>query len=90
MLSDKQLRDVCLAYDNSWKRCRFLSNDDDDFDVYHCMKKGNKKSEINVEIDIFIQETRKKGKDPYKENIAMGDNCSGYPVLKHTLQGYDI
>ena len=42
-----------------------------------------------METDDFIRETRKKGKDPRKENIPLGDNCEGYPILKYIEQGYD-
>lgn len=89
-LSQKQLKDVCLAHDNTSDKCRYLAQDDTDWNKYYCLKLSGKKSEIDVETDDFIKDMRRKGKDPYKENAPLGDNCNGYPVLKHISQGYDV
>lgn len=88
-LSKKQLQDVCLLYDGTYKKCKYLAQDDSDWAKYYCLKKSSKKSEIDVETDDFIRETRKKGKDPRKENIPLGDNCEGYPIMKYINQGFD-
>lgn len=89
MLSQKQLRDVCLAFDPSFQKCRYLSQDENDYSKFYCLKKTARANEIDVELDDFIRDARKKGKDPKKENVPLGDNCKGYPLLRHLEQGYD-
>lgn len=89
MLSQKQLRDVCLVYDGTYARCRYLGQDETDYSKYYCLKKSPRGADLDVEIDDFIREARKKGKDPRKENVPMGDNCQGYPILRYLEQGYD-
>jgi hypothetical protein len=89
MLSQKQLRDVCLVYDGTYKKCRYLSQDENDWTKWYCLKKSARGREIDVELDEFVRESRKKGKDPRKDNVPLGDNCQGYPVLRHIEQGYD-
>lgn len=89
MLSHKHLQDICLLYDGTHEKCRYLAQDEMDYSKYYCLKKSKKGAEIDVELDDFVKETRKKGKDPRKENIPLGDNCSGYPILRYLEQGYD-
>lgn len=89
MLSQKQLRDVCLVYDTTFQKCRYLSQDENDYTKFYCLKKTARANDIDVELDDFIRDTRKKGKDPRKENVPLGDNCQGYPLLRHINQGYD-
>lgn len=89
MLSQKQLRDVCLVYDGTYARCRYLAQDETDYTKWYCLKKSPKAKEIDVEISDFVKEARKKGKDPRKENVALGDNCQGYPIMRYLEQGYD-
>jgi len=88
-LSKKHLQDVCLLYDGTYKKCRYLAQDDADWSKWYCVKKSSKKQGIDIEVDDFIADARKKGKDPRKENIPLGDNCEGYPILKYIEQGYD-
>ena len=89
MLSLKQLKDVCLVNDGTYKKCRYLVQDDNDYTKYNCIKKTAKAKELDDELDDFLRESRKKGKDPLKDNIPLGDNCAGYPLLRHLPQGYD-
>jgi hypothetical protein len=89
-LSKKQLQDKCLLWSGSYKRCRYLAQDDNDWSKWYCLKLTAKKAEIDVETEEFIKDTRKKGQDPKKANIPLGDNCQGYPILKFIEQGYDI
>lgn len=90
MLSQNQLRDVCLVHDNTHQRCRYLSQDETDYTKWYCLKRSSKANDIDVELDDFVREARKKGRDPRNDNVPLGDNCSGYPVLRHILQGYDV
>ena len=87
-LSRKHLQDVCLLY-GGHKRCRYLAQDDNDWSKYYCVKRGPKKQEIDDEIDELVGDMQMKGQDPRKANIPLGDNCSGYPILKFIEQGYD-
>ena len=90
MLSLKQLTDVCLCYEGGHERCRYLEQDDDDWNKFYCLKKNpKKKQDIDLEMAAFIEKCKKASKDPTKENIPMGDNCGGYLKLKHVQQGYD-
>lgn len=88
-LSLKQLHDVCMLHSGNYKRCRYLAQDDSDSTKWYCLKKSSKKSEVDDEAVEFLKELKKKGLDPRKQGIPLGDNCDGYPVLKHLEQGYD-
>ena len=89
MLSKKQLQDVCLLYSGDTRRCRFLTQDESDYSKWHCLKLTSRKNDIDVEVSEFIKECRRKGQDPLKSNLPLGDNCGGYPVMKNIEQGYD-
>lgn len=89
MLSLKQLKDVCLVNDNTFSKCRYLSQDENDYTKWYCLKRTAKALDIDAELDDFVRECRKKGRDPRKENVPLGDNCAGYPLLRHINQGYD-
>jgi len=89
MLSKKQLQDVCLFNDKSHNKCRYLSQDDNDYTKYYCLKKNSEAQAIDKEVNSFIRECNRKGKNPYAENVPMGNNCKGYPLLKFIEQGYD-
>jgi hypothetical protein len=89
-LTLKQLKDVCLLHGGS-KQCRFLRADDNEYDKYYCMKKRpTERKKIDTKVNQFINDCLKKKKDPHKETLPIGDNCSGYPILKHVPQGYDV
>ena len=89
MLSKKQLLDVCLLYSGDSRRCRFLTQDESDYTKWHCLKLTSRKSDIDVEVSDFIKDCRRKGTDPTKSNLPLGDNCGGYPILRSINQGYD-
>jgi hypothetical protein len=89
-LSKLQLTDQCLAFENTADKCRYCAQDDDDWSKYHCLKKTSRKTTIDIEVEEFIREVRKKGGDPYKDNLPLGDNCAGYPIMKHIEQCYDV
>jgi hypothetical protein len=89
MLSLKQLKDVCLMDDNTSNRCKYLSQDENDSSKYFCLKLSSKGREIDEEIESYLNDIRKRGRDPRKDNLPLGDNCPGYPVLRNIEQGYD-
>lgn len=81
-LTPKHLKDVCLLNDGDKKRtCRYLCNDELDENKWYCQKHC---LEVKADIDKSIDLAGKKSR------IPSGDNCPGYPLLKHTAQGYDL
>ena len=89
MLSQKQLEDVCLI-DRESDACRYLMPDLLKYGVWHCTKcKKVEKKRTDDKIELFVLECLKKGLDPAATQVAMGDNCAGYPMLKYIEQGYD-
>ena len=89
-LSQKQLEDVCLLYQGDHRMCRYLRDDGQKYNTYYCIKLRPKEGKkIDLRVNEFIRECRKKGEDPNVHNVPLGNNCSGYPVLKHIQQGYD-
>lgn len=89
-LSDKQLNDVCLLYNNDDTTCRYLCEDASKINVWHCAKKRpQEKNKIDLRVKEFLRDCAKKGEDPKDYGHAISDNCSGYPVLKVIQQGYD-
>ena len=88
-LSRRQLEDVCLFREHDCRTCRYLS-DDCQSNMWFCIKKRPKeKKKIDIKINEFIKSCKKKGVDPTAQNFPLGDNCKGYPVMKHIVQGYD-
>lgn len=90
MLSLKQVSDICMGFDTSHRRCRYISQDENDDQKFYCLKLTSKATEIDSEITSYLVECKNKGRDPYLENLPLGDNCQGYPVLRYIQQGYDI
>jgi len=87
-LSKKQLADVCLLMGS--KMCRYVVQDDSDYTKYNCLKhRPVEKKKIDTKIDDFLAQCAKSSIDPLKSNVPLGDNCSGYPLLKNIEQGYD-
>jgi len=90
-LTKKQLKDVCLLYGNE-QQCRYLDEDiDDNGDICNvCKKQSVYKKIIDDEVDDFLAEMKKNGQDPMAQGVPLGDNCTGYIVLKSKSQGYDV
>jgi len=89
MLSLKQLEDVCLNSDATSQKCRYICQDEVDKNKFYCLKLSAKANKIDNEIENYIKVISLKGRDPSDENLPLGDNCSGYPFLRHIEQGYD-
>lgn len=91
-LSKLQLQNVCLLWfqGDTSKTCRYLVQDDLDYTKWQCIKKRPiEKAKMDKQIDAFVDACKLKGLNPRKQNVAMGDNCKGYPLLKLIEQGYD-
>lgn len=90
MLSSKQLQDVCLAGTHDHRQCRYIAQDEMDWRKWYCHKKmAAKKKKIDEAVTQFIEKCKKNGTDPYANPVPLGDNCEGYPILRHIQQGYD-
>lgn len=90
MLSLKQLQDVCLVQNQDATQCRYLIQDDADYNKWYCLRHRKKeKQKIDSKVNDFLKECSIKGIDPFAQVYPLGDNCSGYPILKHIEQGYD-
>ncbi len=90
MLSKKHLNNVCML-GRQHKECRYLESDDFDYNKYYCQKhRPNEKKKIDIKLNAFVAECKRKGLDLAKQSKPLGDNCSGYALLKHKLQGIDV
>jgi hypothetical protein len=89
-LSKDQVSDVCLLGQGT-QQCRYLAEDDVVRNMFYCLKKSkDKKEKIDVEVSSLVKDLKRKGKDIDAQNIPVGNNCSGYIILKHIEQGYDV
>lgn len=87
-LSIKQLNDYCLLFSGDHTQCRYLAEEDDG--NWYCLKKKKAdRDTIDNRILKFVSDCAQKGIDPTSQNIPMGDNCAGYPILKFIEQGHD-
>lgn len=90
MISKNHMQKYCLIDDMSYRRCRYLAEDDFVLGKHQCMKHTTQKDAIDEELNSLISISFKKNLDPKEENIPMGDNCQGYLPLKYVVQGYDV
>jgi len=86
-LSSKHIHSICL-YGNGGRQCRYLDDDELDSTNFHCLKLSNK-DKIDKNIKTWIKTEKDKGKDPLAQGHPLGDNCDGYPILRHLIQGFD-
>lgn len=89
MLSLKQLEDVCLVNSTNSDRCRYLTQDENDSGKFYCMKLSSRRDNIEEEVEEYLIEMRRLGRDPHRDNLPLGDNCQGYPLFRNLEQGYD-
>jgi hypothetical protein len=92
MLSNIHLQQVCLAGGNDQSQvCRYLKQDDSDPQKYYCKKLVSRdKDKIDDKVKAFLLMCKAAKLDPRTQDVPMGDNCQGYPVLKYKMQGFDI
>lgn len=67
------------------KTCRYLVNDEIDMHKWYCQKL---RPEVKSVVDATISASSRKSRA--RLGIPSGDNCPGYPLLKHIDQGFDI
>jgi len=90
-LTQKHLKDVCYIWGGD-QQCRYLDEDMDDKGniVYVCKKKSPDAKIIDIELADWLKDVKKKGQDPRKQGVPLGDGCSGYLKLTTKQQGYDV
>lgn len=85
-LTNRHLGEVCLLHNpDPTKTCRYLLNDELDPDKWYCQKL---RPDAKIYADILISSNSRKSK--VRLGMPSGDNCEGYPVLKHIDQGFDV
>ena len=89
MISEKHLEDVCMRNCGS-KTCRYLYNDDLNPNQWNCNKlRPIEKVKIDVSLENFIRDCKKRKINPKNLSQPMGDNCEGFLIMKNIKQGYD-
>jgi hypothetical protein len=89
-LSQKQLKDVCMINSGS-KTCRYLYNDELDSSKWYCQKmRPIEKNKIDISIESFVIDCKKRKINPKSVGRSLGDNCEGFLLLKNIKQGYDV
>lgn len=85
-LTIRHLGEVCLLHHpDPTKTCRYLSNDELDSSKWYCQKlRPDAKRQIDEVVDASSRKSRVRSGTP------SGDNCEGYPLLKHMPQGFDV
>jgi len=89
MLTKEHLNCYCLPFGGP-SRCKYLAEDDNYIGRYYCLKKSVKKKIVDAELNEIIKSLKSKGKDPTKQGIPQGNNCSGFILLKNKKQGDDV
>lgn len=88
MLSPKQLKNICLYNQHNHRMCRYLYQDDVDYTRWYCAKlHPSKKDKVDAAVSDFLKDCKKQGTDPKSQSVPLGDNCYGFPILKHIVQG---
>jgi hypothetical protein len=88
-LSQKHLKEVCMLNCGS-KTCRYLYNDDLDSSKWYCNKlRPIEKAKIDISIEQFMFNCKKRKINPKSSGRSLSDNCDGFLVLKNIKQGYD-
>jgi hypothetical protein len=81
-LSPLHLVNVCKDGKGS-ESCRYLSEDEIDSSKFYCLKQTSRRQVIDEMIE------KAKTSKSHLVDMPTGDNCSGYPFLRHVLVGYD-
>lgn len=85
-LTIRHLGEVCLLHHpDATKTCRYLVNDELDPDKWYCLKM---RPDSKRQIDDSISASSRKSR--IRSGVPSGDNCEGYPLLKHMPQGFDV
>ncbi len=89
-LSKNQVQHICLP-NAGYQTCRYLSPDNTGYPIkYHCLRQTPQKKIIDEEVNDHLKQLKVKNLSYKNQNVPVGDNCSGYPLLRIIEQGYDI
>ena len=85
-LTNLHLEQVCLMqHIDALKTCRYLVCDELEEGKWHCQKmRVETKAKIDRELSMLDNESI------VKLGIPAGDNCGGFPLMKHIMQGFDL
>lgn len=82
-LSNLHVLHVCKINSDA-HTCRYLSEDLLKMGEYQCLKLTGQKKHIDNAVEEYMAEDQGK-----PTALPLSDNCKGYPVLHHTVAGYD-
>ena len=77
---------VCKK-DQGCDECRYLEEDHLVVGVHQCLKLSPQRHIVDEEVENHIK--NKKHSNRKIIDSPMGDNCKGYPILRHKQVGYD-
>ena len=83
-LSDLQVLHVCKTSNSTKSPCRYLSEDDIIQGAYQCLKLSAQKQFIDEAVSNYMHTNK------FEDDVPVGDNCPGYPILRHALVGFDV
>jgi len=83
-LSQLQVLHVCKLNANANETCRYLTEDSIADNQYHCMKLTGQKKHIDEAVEDYLRNNADSN-----DNAPLGNNCSGYPIMRHKIIGYD-
>lgn len=85
-LTNRHLGEVCLLHHpDATRTCRYLVNDELDEDKWYCCKL---RPVDKMRIDDSVSGVSRRSR--VRMGVPSGDNCEGYPLLKHVPQGFDV
>lgn len=67
--------------------CRYLRNDEIEDSKWYCQKL---QPEVKAKIDANVNAALESPHHAGVIKMPCGDNCDGYPLLKHISQGFDV
>ena len=82
-LSDLQVLHVCKMNASSSQTCRYLSEDIIVQGSFQCLKLTGQKLVIDEAVADYVSTSVSQ------DDVPIGDNCPGYPVLRHAIVGFD-
>lgn len=85
-LTNRHLGEVCLLHHpDATRTCRYLAVDELDNTKWYCQKL---RAAAKAKIDESVNGVGKRAR--IRMGVPSGDNCEGYPLLKHVRQGFDV
>lgn len=85
-LTNRHIVEVCLLHHSDvTKTCRYLAVDELDNSKCYCQKL---RAAAKAKIDEAVAGISKRSRA--RLGVPSGDNCDGYPLLKHVQQGFDV